>query len=219
VILDEKAIAKVIGGDHLVFINELKKVKKEYIDYEYDNDSFDYKEIKKTKDDYIPTFLWMFTSKDQRIYQKILSLGYSKEKVMQTNGIYKIVDTPKSEIIYVLFKNDIVFVSNDADQLLAIRTNKFRASKDRNIKKQIFSHNMTAVTHLSEIPKTINRLEIPVIKRWDNTVKNLSQYGDVTITAGAAKKGRITGEIAVDFPKKEANALQYLLQELLHVVD
>ncbi|MBD1425291.1 hypothetical protein [Sphingobacterium arenae] len=219
VILDEKAIANVIGGDHLVFINELKKVKKEYIDYEYDNDSFDYKEIKKTKDDYIPTFLWMFTSKDQRIYQKILSLGESKEKVMQTNGIYKIVDTPKSEIIYVLFKNDIVFVSNDADQLSAIRTNKFRASKDRNIKKQIFSHNMTAVTHLSEIPKTINRLEIPVIKRWDNTVKNLSQYGDVTITAGAAKKGRITGEIAVDFPKKEANALQYLLQELLHIVD
>src|SRR5690606_41675460 len=64
------------------------------------------------------------------------------------------------------------FVSNDADQLLAIRTNKFRASKDRNIKKQIFSHNMTAVTHLSEIPKTINRLEIPVIKRWDNTVRS-----------------------------------------------
>src|SRR5690606_16905062 len=66
VILDEQAIAKVIGGDHLVFISELKKVEKEYIDYEYDSDTFDYKEIKKTKDDYIPTFLWMFTSKDQR---------------------------------------------------------------------------------------------------------------------------------------------------------
>lgn len=219
VILDEKAIAQVMGGDHLVFINGLKKVKKEYIDYQYDENTFDYTEIKKTKDDYIPTFLWMFTSEDQRIYKKILALGENKEKVTQNNGIYKIVDNPKGEVIHVLFKDNIVFVSNDEEQLSSIRTNRFRTSNDRSIKKKIFSNNMTAVTHLAEIPETINRLGIPVIKRWDNTVKTLAQYGDVTITAQGAKKGRITGEIAVDFPKEEPNALQYLLKELLHIIE
>ncbi|MBD1434396.1 hypothetical protein H8B06_16305 [Sphingobacterium sp. DN00404] len=217
--LDEKAIANVMGGDHLLFINEMKKVEKEYIDYQYDENTFDYKEIKKTKDDYIPTFLWMFTSEDQRIYKKILKLGESKEKVTQTEGIYRIADKPNDEIIYALFKDNMVFVSNDEEQLSAIRTNRFPASRDKHIKKQIFSNTMTAVTHLSEIPETINRLGIPVIKRWDHLVNNLSAYGDVTITAQGSKKGRITGEMAVDFPQQETNALQYLLQELLKTID
>lgn len=219
VALDEKAIAKVMGGDHVLFINEMKKVQKEYIDYQYDQENYDYKEIKKTKDDYIPTFLWMFTSKDQRLYRKILELGESKEKVTQTDGIYKITESPRAEIIYILFKDDIVFVSNDEDQLSAIRTNRFRALRDRHLRKQIFSNNMTAVTHLSEIPKTINRLGIPVITRWDRMINNMSEYGDITITAQGRKKGRITGEMAVDFPKQEANALQYLLKELLKTID
>lgn len=214
--LDEKAISKVMGGDHLLFINEMKKVKKEYIDYQYDEHTFEYKEIKKTKDDYIPTFLWMFTSEDQRIYKKILKLGESKEKVTQTNGIYRITDNPSDEVIYTLFKDNIIFVSNDEEQLSAIQTNRFRTARDKQIRKQIFSNTMTAVTHLAEIPETINRLGIPVIKTWDKTVKNLSNYGDVTITAQGYKKGRITGEMAVDFPKNEANALQYLLQEVLN---
>ena len=217
--LDEKAIANVMGGDHVLFINEMKKVEKEYIDYQYDENTFDYKEIKKTKDDYIPTFLWMFTSADQRIYKKILKLGESKEKVTQTEGIYRIADKPSDEIIYALFKDNMVFVSNDEEQLSAIRTNRFPASRDKHIKKQIFSNTMTAVTHLSEIPETINRLGIPVIKRWDHLVNNLSAYGDVTITAQGNKKGRITGEMAVDFPQQETNALQYLLQELLKTID
>ncbi|PRD56281.1 DUF4836 family protein [Sphingobacterium gobiense] len=217
--LDEKAIANVMGGDHLLFVNEMKKVKKEYIDYQYDENTFDYKEIKKTKDDYIPTFLWMFTSEDQRIYKKILKLGESKDKVTQTDGIYRISDNPSDEILYVLFKDNIVFVSNDDEQLAAIRSNRFQTSRNKHIKKQIFSNTMTAVTHLSEIPKTINKLGIPVIKRWDHLVNNLSEYGDVTIVAQGNKKGRITGEVAVDFPQQETNALQYLLQELLKTID
>src|SRR5690606_4113517 len=155
--LDEKAIANVMGGDHVLFINEMKKVEKEYIDYQYDENTFDYKEIKKTKDDYIPTFLWMFTSADQRIYKKILKLGESKEKVTQTEGIYRIADKPSDEIIYALFKDNMVFVSNDEEQLSAIRTNRFPASRDKHIKKQIFSNTMRSEEHLSEIPETINR--------------------------------------------------------------
>ncbi|NGM63870.1 DUF4836 family protein [Sphingobacterium sp. SGR-19] len=217
--LDEKAIANVMGGDHLLFINEMKKVEKEYIDYQYDENTFDYKEVKKTKDDYIPTFLWMFTSEDQRIYKKILKLGESKDKVTQTEDVYRIVDKPGDEVIYALFKDNIVFISNDEEQLSAIRTNRFQTSGDRRIKKQIFSNTMTAVTHLSEIPETINKLGIPVIKRWDHVVNNLSEYGDVTITAQGNKKGRIIGEMAVDFPQQETNALQYFLQELLKTIE
>lgn len=218
IVMDEKAIAKVMGGDHIVFVNELKKVKKEYIDYEYDDD-YNYKEITKTKDDYIPTFLWMFTSEDQRIYHKILQLGEAKNKVTQNDGVFEVSDGPNGDPLYLLFKDNIAFVSNDEEQIRAIATNQFRASRDSQIKKQLFSHNLTAVTHLSEVPETINRLGIPVIKTWDRTVNNLSHYGDITITAQGLKKGRIMGEISIDFPKQETNALQYLLQELLNIRD
>lgn len=214
--LDEKAIARVMGGDHVLFINDLKQVEKEYVDYEYDPETFEYNQITKTKEDYVPTFLWMFTSEDQRIYKKILELGESKEKVSQTNGIYKILDNPSDEIVYALFKDNIVFVSNDNEQLIDIQANRFRTSKDKQIKKKIYGNTMTAVTHVSKIPEMVNRLGIPVIKRWDNTLQSLSQYGDVDIVVQGFKKGRNIGELTIQFPKAEDNALQYLLQELLN---
>ena len=216
VALDEKAIAKVMGGDHVLFINELKKVKKEYVDYDYDAETFEYKEIKKNKDDYIPTFLWMFTSKDQRIFKNILDLGISREAVSLDHGIYRVQDKPKrgNELVYTLFKDDMVFLSNDQEQLQAIRDNKFQTNADKKIKNQIYKHAFTSVTHLSDMPETINRLGIPVVKQWDNLLNDLAQYGDLSISSSGFKKGRADAEIAIEFPKSETNALQYLLGEI-----
>lgn len=68
--LDEKSIGKVMKGDHVFFLNDLQKVTKDYVTYEYDDDDdYNYKEITKTKDEYVPNFLWMFTSQDQRLYK------------------------------------------------------------------------------------------------------------------------------------------------------
>jgi len=216
--LDEKAISKVMKGDHVVFINDLKKVTTEYVDYEYDDD-YNYTQVTKTKEEEIPNFLWMFTSEDQRIFTRLLAFAEKEQKASLTNGIFKISENEKSMPVYIFFKDDIVFVGNDEAQLLSIKENRFVASKDASVRKQIFGNNMAATVHTAKIPDVINKLGVPIVGSWHKTVNSLSEFGDISITANGLKKNRIGGEFSIAFPQKENNALQYLLQQILVNID
>src|SRR5690606_27181134 len=74
VVLDEKAIGKVFKGDNLFVLNGVTKVDVTYTDYEYDDD-YNYTEVEKTKTETIPQFLWMFSSDDTRIFDKLIQIG------------------------------------------------------------------------------------------------------------------------------------------------
>ncbi len=216
--LDEKAIARVMKGDHVVFINDLKKVTTEYVDYEYDDD-YNYTQVTKSKEEEIPNFLWMFTSEDQRLFTRLLAFAEKEQKASQTDGIFKISENEKSMPVYIFFKDNIVFVGNDEAQLLSIKENRFVASKDASVRKQIFGNNMAATVHTAKIPDVINKLGVPIVGSWHKTVNSLSEYGDISITANGLKKNRIGGEFSIAFPQKENNALQYLLQQILENID
>lgn len=215
--LDEKALSKVIGGDQIVFINDLKKVQKEYIDYQYDEETFEYNQIKKTKDDYIPTFLWMFSSEDQRIFKKLLDLGMKENKVVLDQGLYTIQEHAKSEVFYSLFKDDMIFVSNDKDQLMSIKNNTFKASRDSKIKKQIFGNTISAVTHLTQIPTAMEKMGIPLYKKWGDIIGDLGKYGDLSLTSKGFKNSRIEAEVSVEFPNDQKNAIQYILDQMINL--
>lgn len=212
--LDEKAIAKIMAGDHLVFINDLKKVQKEYIDYEFDEE-YNYTEVTKTKEEEIINFLWMFTSEDQRIFKKLLAYAEKQNVASESNGVYRISEKENVRPIFIVFKDDIAFVGTDQEQLEQINNNTFRSSNDASVKKQIFANNMTATVHTAEIPEVINKLGVPIVGEWHKTVRSLSNYGDITLTTGGVKKNRVNAEFSVAFPKNENNALQYLLQHVL----
>ncbi|GHE32830.1 hypothetical protein [Sphingobacterium griseoflavum] len=216
--LDEKAIAKVMKGDHVIFINDLKKVTSTYIDYEYDED-YNYREVSKTKEEEIPNFLWMFTSEDQRIFKQLLAFAEKENKASQIDGVFKIAENEKSMPIYVFFKDNLVFVGNDQAQVMAIKENRFSASKDASIKRQIFDHTMVATVHTEKIPAVIQKMGVPIIGSWQKNVNDLSHFGDISIRVNGLKKNRIGGEFAVAFPKENTNALQYLLQQILENVD
>ncbi|MGH2623942.1 MAG: hypothetical protein ACRDE7_09770, partial [Sphingobacterium sp.] len=64
-------------------------------------------------------------------------------------------------------------------------------------------------------PEVINKLEIPVTETWSQTVQNLSEYGDLQMRSFKLKKNQISGEIAVELPSKEGNALQYLFKNVI----
>lgn len=212
--LDEKSIGKVMKGDHVFFLNDLQKVTKDYVTYEYDDD-YNYKEITKTKDEYVPNFLWMFTSQDQRLYKKILEFAVKKQEVSLENGIYKISKQKKLEPIYILFKNDVVFVGSDLEQLTAIEQNRFKASKNVKIRKDMSSNPFNMVIHTNAIPEVVNKLEIPVTASLDQTLKDLSAYGDVQIKSSTLNKNRFSGELSVELPKQDKNALQYILKNVM----
>lgn len=216
--LDEKSIGKVMKGDHVFFLNDLQKVTKDYVTYEYDDD-YNYKEITKTKDEYVPNFLWMFTSQDQRLYKKILEFAVKKQEVSLENGIYKISEQKKLEPIYILFKHDIVFVGSDLEQLTSIEQNRFKASRNMKVKKDMSTNPFNMVVHTNAIPEVVSKLEIPVTAPLQQTLKDLSAYGDVQIKSTYLHKNRFSGEFSVELPKQDKNALQYILKHILKNLD
>lgn len=212
---DEKAVAKVMNGDNLLFINSLQKVEREYVDYEYDDD-YNYTEVTKTKEEYIPSFLWMFTSQDQRLYKKLLIYAEKMEKAVSIDhDLFRFSENDKSMQFYVLFKQDMVFLSNDSLQITQIKENRFKSTNDAKIKRDIRNNTMNAVVHAAEIPQTINKLGLPIIGSWKKSVDELAQYGDISIRANGVKNKKISGEMSIDFPSSNENALQYLLQQML----
>lgn len=215
--LDEKSIGKVMKGDHAFFLNDLQKVTKDYVTYEYDDD-YNYKEITKTKDEYVPNFLWMFTSQDQRLYKKILEFAVKKREVSLENGIYKISEQKKLEPIYILFKHDIVFVGSDLEQLTSIEQNRFKTSRNMKVKKDMSTNPFNMVVHTNAIPEVVNKLEIPVTASLEQTLKDLSAYGDVQIKSNL-HKNRFSGEFSVELPKQDKNALQYILKHVMKNLD
>ncbi|UIR57501.1 DUF4836 family protein [Sphingobacterium sp. SRCM116780] len=217
--MDEKAIAKVMNGDHVIFLNDLQKVKKEYTAYEYDDD-YNSTEVTKTKDEFIPSFLWMFTAQDQRLYKKLLQFAEKRQKIKIDNGLYELTELKNSIPVYILLKNDIVFIGSSKEQMVSILENRFKASKNANqLKKQLRSNNFNAVLHTAAIPEMVKKLEIPVIEPWQKTLRDLSTYGDVRIQANGLKQNKMVGEIAVDFPQQDKNALQYLLKHIIENID
>ena len=211
--LDEKSISKIMKGDQLFFLNNLQKVTKEYTGYDYDDD-YNYQEVTKTKEEYQPNFLWMLTSEDQRLFKKIIDFAVKKEQVTLNNGIYSIDNTSNWGQVYVLFKDDIVFLASDFDQITAIKENRFKSARNAKIKKDILSNPLNIVVNTAAIPDLFNKLEIPVAEEWSQTVLDLSAYGDLQIKSSKFRKNQLSGEISLEFPKKEGNALEYILKNV-----
>lgn len=218
VFFDEKAIANLANGDFVFFVNDVKKVQTEYIDYEYD-ENYDYTEVTKTKEEYIPSFLSMFTSKDQRLYKKIADYGVQKDELELIDGIYKLNVKDAGFATYLLFKDDIVFLGSELEQLVAIRNNNFKSRSGHSILKEINGNSFTAVAHAEKIPETFKKLGIPIVKSFEKDFEELSHFGALKTEVGAIKKGRIESAISFDLPKKENSAIRYLLNKILSSQD
>lgn len=212
--LDEKAIGKVMKGDNLFFLNDLHKVSKEYIDYEYD-ENYDYTEVVKTKEEYAPNFLWMFTSEDQRIFKKVIEFAMKKERVTFEDAIYTLADSDATQAIYILFKENIVFVGTDYNQIVSIRENRFKTARDASVKKDMLSHPFNLAINTSAIPDVVDRLEIPVTTSFKQTLKDLSAFGNLNLKSTIIKNKGFYSEVSVELPKTDKNALQYTLNQLL----
>ncbi len=92
VMMDEKAIAKVVKGDALFLVTDIAQKEYTYKTYEY-NDDYDRKEIERTKKETLPEFLFMMSSEDSYIIQRMLNYGVKKGAIKLNNGIYTLTAT------------------------------------------------------------------------------------------------------------------------------
>ncbi|WP_336830085.1 hypothetical protein [Sphingobacterium multivorum] len=213
--LDEKAIAEVMPGDHLVVVNGLRKFKKDYIDYTYDDD-YNATEVKKTKEETLPVFIWMFTSKDQRLIKKGLEMAVSKQVGQVHDGIYAFSKQKAKDFpMYVLLKEDLVMVSNDSLSLNDIRQNKMNAPVNKDFAKLMKQNKMSAAIDLQKLPAMLKEMGVTPGRQWEATVAQLNQYGSTAITSKGVVGNRAEVEMSTRLPQTSDGAISYLLDQIM----
>ena len=218
--MDEKAIAKVYKGDNLLIVNGVTNTEVQYTDYEYD-DNYDYIEIQKTKTEVIPQFLWMFSSEDTKIFNKMISVGLNHNVLKDVeNGIYLINETGNSSFqVYVQIKNGIVFIGNDMAQMRSISQNYF-SSKPSSAYVSLVKKNVASFVYNTKLtPSLLEELEIPVKANNKEFVDGLSSYGDFKFYTPGIVKDNYIMKSTLEFPKNTSNAVQYLFDALTKGVE
>lgn len=211
ILLDEKAIAKVLPGDNLFVLNGVVKEEVKYTDYEYDED-YNSIPVERTKMEELPKFLWMFSSPDPRVFEQLLKLGIKEKAVLYNDGVYEFVRKRGQDInAFVLINNGIVFVGNDRQELKDIKDNKVHKKAGSTYTRLLKKNSFLAFMNTSRIPQILRDLNVPVISEMQETVNELEQYGPVYIASPGIKGNKISGEMSVEFPAKGKNALSFIM--------
>jgi len=119
-LIDEEEAAKIIRGDMFLALTNLSEKEVTYTDYEYDAD-FNYKEVEKTKTETIPDFMYMFTSEEQEIFNRLVRIGLKENKLEAMNGVYRLTDLPNSTPfnMYITQKDNTVFFGSSLKDMTA----------------------------------------------------------------------------------------------------
>jgi len=211
VIVDEKAVAKVFKGDNLFVLNGVTQKEVKYIDYEYDDD-YNATEVEKTKMEKIPNYIWMFSSDDTRIFEKIFKILESEDNLVNHDGIYEIKSGKIDELApYILIDKGIVFLGNDLEQLQQIKSNSFNGKSGSRYASVVKKNKFSILFNTKKIPGLIDDLDLPVHRSMEAEVKNLAQYGDLYIISNGMKGNKFNWEAGVDFPNTSSNAIDFII--------
>lgn len=219
VMLDEKAIANVIKGDALFLLTNLTEKQVTYQSYEYNEETFEYKDTVKTKTETLPDFLCMFSSDDTHLIERLLQYGIRKEKIVLSNGIYSIEQSRKNPFsLHLLIKDGIVFLGTSLHDLSQIQDGSFKGNLDKQHRELLTKNNMTMFFS----PKSLGN-KIPVREMGEageKATKLLGGAGNVYITSAGIKDGYISVDMTADVPKEKENALKYfldLVEDMAHL--
>ncbi|MDQ0967286.1 hypothetical protein QFZ20_002689 [Flavobacterium sp. W4I14] len=209
-LLDEEAVSKVIKGDALFVINGLNTKDVTYTTYEYDDD-YKQKEIVKTKKETLPDFLFMFSSEDHRLINKLIKYGVNKNYVSVENNIYKILEKKSPIDIYFMIKDGIVFFGNSLTEMQGINNSQYNSNKLSKLHKQLLSkNNFSFLFNAKNLVGKVPDSEIggeETAKKFNST---LEKMGNVYMKSNPIKGRLVSADISAEIPNGHENALKYL---------
>ncbi len=208
-LLDEEAVSKVIKGDALFVINGLNTKDVTYTTYDYDDD-YKQKEVVKTKKETLPDFLFMFSSDDTRLINKLIKYGVNKNFVSADGNIYKITEKKSPIDIYFLIKDGIVFFGNSLTEIQAINNNQVNNSISKIHKNLLSKNNFSFLFNAKNLVGKVPASEIggeETAKKFNST---LEKMGNVYMKSNPIKGRLVSADISAEIPNGHENALKYL---------
>ncbi|MFC4141484.1 hypothetical protein ACFSNA_13270 [Pedobacter mendelii] len=208
-LLDEEAVSKVVKGDALFVINGLNSKEVTYTSYEYDDD-YNRKEVTKTKKETLPDFLFMFSSEDNRLMNKLIKYGINKNYVTVNNNIYKIEEKKSPIDIYFMIKDGIVFFGNSITELESISNGSFNTSISKTHKTLLAKNNFSFLFNAKNLVGKVPNEEIggeETAKKFNET---LGKMGNIYMKSNPIKGNIVSADISAEIPNGHENALKYL---------
>lgn len=207
--LDEKAVAKVVKGDALILMTNLSSREVSYKTYAYD-ENYEYRDTVKTKTETLPDILCMFSSDDTRLLEKLFQYGVKKGKVQFANNIYSLAPDNKNPFsLHMLIKDGIVFLGTSFTDIEQIKENTYRGSISKQHEELLMKNNMTlffSPQHLeARMPvKELEGMSMAAAKLLKNT-------GNVYVKSSGIRDNYISIDMIADVPRDKGNALKYFL--------
>lgn len=209
-LLDEEAIGKVIKGDALFIFNGLSQNEVSYTSYEYNDDNFDRKEVVKTKKETLPDFLFMISTEDTRLIDKLINYGVKKELVKKGSGYYEL-SIPKSPLsLYFAIKDHIIFFGTNKTEMDNIVANRYIAKVSGKHRKMLSGSNYSAFFSAKKLSGKIPSEELGGKEKLDRTNRVLNALGDIYLNSNPVKGNVMSGQMSMDIPANQPNALKYL---------
>jgi hypothetical protein len=215
VVIDEEAIGKVVCGDGILVLTDIGSKEMTYTEYEWDENYINKTEVTKTKDEIVPEFLYMLSTKDEESVEKIFKLSMKgNKKLIKEKGFYSLELYKNAPFkMYFVVKDGIVFMCNSEKQLETILSNKkVKALSEEQI-KTISTVPLSVYLDGKQIMDKIPEFKTDSERRSKN--KKMLDYAKENIGSLAVQQ-KIQGEGLVleakyAFTKDAVNSLKYFM--------
>jgi len=219
VLLDEEAIAKIIRGDMLFVMTGLEQKEVTYTTYEYD-ENYESTEVTKTKNETVPNFLFMITSEEKEIFNRLMRIGSKEGVISVENGMYQ-VNMPNMPFrLYMIFKDNTLLIGNSSAAMLAIHNGSFHAKISGKHKKLMTKNSTSMYVNGKQIMEQIPEGLVP--QAYTQQLNYISEnVEDVIFKVGKIKGNVIEGEMILNTPvgKGHKNSLAYFINVIDALMD
>lgn len=209
-LLDEEAISNVFKGDGLFILSGVTQKEVTYKTYDYDEE-YNATEVEKVKKETTPDFLFMTSTEDTRLLDKLIKYGIKKQVVSANTGFYKIT-LPKDVMnLYVMIKDGIIFLGTNVTDMEKIAADRFDPKISKEHKSMLLKNNFSLFSNQKNIAGII-----PIIEDAENNEERrkasavFSSMGNISIKSNKLKGNIASGEILIEAPGNYSNSLQYL---------
>lgn len=208
-LLDEKAVGKMIKGDALIVLNGISEKEVTYKDYEYDED-YNSTEVEKTKKESVPDFLFMASSDDTRLIVKLLDYAIAKELMSKEKGIYIFKDPIESFNFNLLLKDGILFLSTSFEDLYRIQMGTFKGYASKSHRKLIKKNNFLAYFSSKKMFDSVPVKDRDVLLSKAPFLYQMKDMGGLYMKSSGIKGNNVSGEFVIETSKDYKNALKYM---------
>lgn len=211
--LDEKAIADLIPGNALFVLHDLKKVNRDYIHIDYD-ENYQQIETKGTRDEIQPNFSFLINTRNESFVNKLLQLPLNKSKFTATdyqltNGYYTIHFEKDNllENLYLGLKNGVVMITTSKENIENLIHQTVMPLRS-DFKKSISKNNSAAWFDVQKIIEA-SKTEIDKGTKSNYYDIALRNAGEITVES-KFKNGAIVSDALYTIKGEHANSLQYI---------